>query len=86
MKLSLVEKNNFHYPPIAFNNLPVKRVQFHKHLQLTLDSKLNFHEHISTILSKANKLSAVHRNYNLFYLGIPVTSLQGLYKTSFRLL
>ena len=36
------KKNNIHYPPITFNKLPVKRVQSHKHLGLTLDSKLNF--------------------------------------------
>ena len=31
----------------------------HKHLGLTLDSKLNFHENISSILSKVNKLNPV---------------------------
>ena len=31
-------KENIHYPPILFNNLTVKRVQFHRHLGLTLDS------------------------------------------------
>ena len=29
-------KKNIHYPPILFNNLPVKPVQFHRHLELTL--------------------------------------------------
>ena len=59
MKLSSVEKNNVHYPPITFNKLPVKRVQSDKHLGLTLDSKLNFNEHISPILYMINKLTAV---------------------------
>ena len=40
-------KKNVHYPPILFNNLPVKRVKPHRHLGLTLDSKSNFNEHIS---------------------------------------
>ena len=62
---------NTHYSPILFSNLPVKRVQFHKHLELTLDSQLNFNEHISSTLSIVNKLSAVLRKYKLFYLDIP---------------
>ena len=55
------KKRNIHYPPITFNKLLVKRVQSHKHLGLTLNSKLNFKEHISSILSKFNKLTAVIR-------------------------
>ena len=55
------KKDKIHYPPITFNNLPVKCVQSHKHLALTLDSKLNFNEHISSILSIVNKLTAVLR-------------------------
>ena len=43
-------KKKIHYPPILFNNLPVKRVQFHRHLGSTLDSQLNFNEHISSTL------------------------------------
>ena len=59
MKLSSIEKKYIHYTPSTFNNLPVKRVQSHKHLELTLDSKC--HEHNSSILSKVNKLTAVLR-------------------------
>ena len=58
IKLSSAEKK-IHYPMIAFNNLPAKRVQSHKHLGLTLDSKLNLNEHISSILSIFNKLTVV---------------------------
>ena len=53
------KKNNIDYPPITFNKLPVKRIPSHKHLGLTLNSKLNFKEHISSILSKVNKLTPV---------------------------
>ena len=35
------------------------RVQSHKYLGLTLDSKLNFGEHNPSLLSKVNKLTAV---------------------------
>ena len=54
------EKNN-HYPPILFNSFPVKRVNSHRHLGLTFDSKLNFSEHIFSILSIVNKLTDVLR-------------------------
>ena len=43
------EKKYIHCIPIIFNKLPVNRVRSHKHLGLTLDSKLNFNEHISSI-------------------------------------
>ena len=62
------KKNTIHYPPITFNKFPVERVQFHKHLGL--NSKLNFNEYISLILSKVNKLITVLRKL-LFYQGIP---------------
>ena len=61
MKLPSVEKENIHYSPITFNNLPVKRIQSHKHLGLTLDSKLNVNEHISSIFSLVNKLTDVRK-------------------------
>ena len=44
-------KRNIQNPPITFENLPVKSIQSHKHLGLTLDSKLIFTEYISLILS-----------------------------------
>ena len=50
-----------HYPLITFNKFPVIRVQSHKHLRLTLDSKLNFNGHMSSIWSKVHKLTVVLR-------------------------
>ena len=41
MKLSSVEKK-IHYPPVFFNNLPVKRVQSHRHLWLTFRFIIKF--------------------------------------------
>ena len=40
------------------NNVPVKRVLFHKHLGLILYSKLDFNKHINTVLSKVNRMRA----------------------------
>ena len=72
---------NFYYPPILFNNLPFKRVQFHRHLGLTLDSQLNFDEHFSSTLSIVNKLTVALRKLQTV---LPRYSLLKLYKVFIR--
>ena len=52
-------KKIINYTPILFNILPVKRIQFHRHLGLILDSQLNFSEHTSSTLSIVHKLTTV---------------------------
>ena len=37
---------NAQHPPLYFNNIIVKQVSEHKHLGITLDSKLTFANHI----------------------------------------
>ena len=44
------------------NNISVKRVPFHKHLGLIVDSKLYFNKHINTVLSNVNKKIALLQN------------------------
>ena len=68
MKLFSIEKQNVHYSPITFNDVPAKRVQSHKHLGLSLSAKLDFHEHIC------------FRNYKL----LPRHSLLTIYKAFVR--
>ena len=80
MKFSSVEKKN-HYPPILFNNLPVTRVQFHRHLGLTLDSQLNFNEHICSTLSIVDKLTAVLQKLQTV---LPRHSLSTIYNAFIR--
>ena len=43
------------HPPRFFKNIEVKQVNDHKHLGLTLDSKLTFANHIGQKVSKALK-------------------------------
>ena len=43
------------HPSIYFNNNPIESVSSQKHLGMTLDTKLNFQEHIKSILTKVNK-------------------------------
>ena len=43
------------HPAILFNNVPVKKVDEHKHLGIVLDSKLSFSAHIRAAISKTRK-------------------------------
>ena len=43
------------HPVILFNNIPVKKVDEHKHLGIILDSKLSFSAHIKSAISKSRK-------------------------------
>ena len=43
------------HPSIYFNNKSVKQVPSQKHLGLSLDSKLNFQEHLQNVLNKVYK-------------------------------
>ena len=43
------------HPEIHFNNIPVMKVEEHKHLGIILDSKLSFSTHIKEVITKTRK-------------------------------
>ena len=43
------------HPTIIFNNVQVERVSYQKHRGILLDEKLNFKQHIDSVISKVNK-------------------------------
>ena len=45
------KKIEIDHPVMSFNNIPVKKVDEHKHLGITLDSKLSFSAHIKSAIS-----------------------------------
>ena len=65
------------HPPLFFNNIEVKQVNNHKHLGLTLDSKLTFANHISEKVSKALKGVGVIKYLSSY---VPVKTLDQIYK------
>ena len=49
------KRNGTDRPVILFNNIPVVKVDEHKHLGIILDSKLSFSAHINSAISKTRK-------------------------------
>ena len=43
------------HPPLFFNENVVLKTTLQKHLEMFLDSKLNFSEHLKTIFQRTNK-------------------------------
>ena len=75
------KRNSVPQPIISFNNTPVMNVPFHKHLGLTLDSKLNFSQHLQERFSKANR--GIGLIENLFH-SVPHKSLLVIFKAFVR--
>ena len=73
--------NSHDHPPLYFNNSMVKRVNEHKHLGLTLDSKLTFANHITEKISKARKGVGVIKYLSSY---VPVKTLDQIYKMYVR--
>ena len=55
------------HPCLSFNNIPLKNSIFQKHLELALDVKLNFAEHVKIITQKNSKIWAYCVDFNQFY-------------------
>ena len=69
------------HPLISFNNNEVKRVSNHKHLGLTLDSKLSFAKHISEKVSTARKGIGIIKHLAPY---LPLKSRDQIYKMHVR--
>ena len=54
------------HPTLVFNENPVHQVALHKHLGMYLDCKLNFEEHLKTIVNKINKTIGLIRKFQNF--------------------
>ena len=54
------------HPTLIFNDNPVHQVALQKHLGMFLDCKLNFEEHLKTIVNKINKTIGLLRKFQNF--------------------
>ena len=69
------------HPTLLFNNIPLSNNLFEKNLDLTLDIKLNFSEHIKSITKKISKTMGLLRKFQQI---LPRSSLLTIYKTFIR--
>ena len=71
------------HPPLFFKNSEINLSSNQKHLEVTLDGKLSFNEHINDKIHQANKGVGLFRRQQTF---LPCTSLLTIYKSFIRLL
>ena len=76
-----ITKTN-HHPTLIFNDNPVHQVALQKHLGILLDCKLNFEEHLKTIVNKINNTTGLLRKFQNF---LSRKSLLTIYKSFIRL-
>ena len=69
------------HPTLIFNDNPVHQVALQKHLGMFLDCKLNFEEHLKTIVNKINKTIGLLQKFQNF---LPRKSLLTIYKSFIR--
>ena len=69
------------HPQIFFNNVPVSRTNFQKHLGTYLDEKLTFNHHITEKITKAMKEICVTKRLSKV---LPRHSLLTIYKSFVR--
>ena len=55
------------HPELIFSNIPVNQTPYQKHLDMFLDDKLNFCEHLKYITKKVNKSIGLLRKFQLIY-------------------
>ncbi len=69
------------HPAIFFNNMQVMKVDEHKHLGLTLDSRLSFSSHINSAIAKSRKAIGMLKFLSKY---LPRETLNVLYKLYVR--
>ena len=80
-EIIFLRKRNKPHPDIIFNGNPVKIGSYQKHLQMFLDSKLNFDEHIKGVFDKTSKAIGLIRKLRNF---LPRLSLLHIHKLFVR--
>ena len=69
------------HPSLTFNNIPVAQVGSLKHFGISLNSKLNFDEHLRNIQPKVNRIIGIIHNLQHV---LPRSALLTIYKSFSR--
>ena len=69
------------YQPVVFNESEVTKCSSQKHLGITLDSKLNFNEHIEAKITKCNRTIGLIKKLSVI---LPRKALITIYKSFIR--
>ena len=75
------KKNEVYHPPLYFNGAVIIRVDSHKHLGLTLDSKLTFLNHVNEKIKATTKTVGILRYFRKY---LPLNTLDQIYKMFIR--
>ena len=75
------KRDKENYQPLQFNSTDVQITDSQKHLDLILDSKLNFNEHIESKITKCNKIIGLMKKLSLI---LSRKSLLTIYKSFVR--
>ena len=73
--------NNLSHPPIKFNNNDISKCPHQKHLEIVLDSKLNFNAHVDQKIKKCNRIIGLIRRLSI---NLPRNALLTIYKSFVR--
>ena len=69
------------HPPLFFNGNVVTKVESHKHLGLTLDTKLSFKSHVNEKIIKTKKIIGMIKHLSKY---LPIKTLILMYKSLIR--
>ena len=69
------------HPSVYFNNIPVRSISVHKHLEMLLDDKLSYEHHLKSVLNKVKKTIGLLRKFQQI---LPRQSLITIYKSFIR--
>ena len=75
------KRNEINHPILFFNNVPVGKVNEHKHLGIILDSKLSYSSHITAAIAKTRKGIGLLKYLSKY---LPMHTLNELYKLYVR--
>ena len=75
------KRNNENYPSLVFNDTKVQLANSQKHLELILDSELDFNEHVDNKINKCTKIIGIMKRLSLI---LSRKSLLTIYKSFVR--